>query len=517
MTKTSVLSSITFWSPGAWNTLTSYVPQAFGTLQEEAAYETAVKDVLGRLYDASPEVATILDNLAASGALRIGASTAGPAFSIKADATNGVDSYLLFDPNQPVWSISEDGSLFQMSADVILAHELGHTIGKLDPETDGSYTVGGRDYRYATDMFMNTSHDISATPPQYAYTPDVVQFENQVANELGITEHRVSYDAAFTPGSANYNEVVGIIATEGSLTHGALVDIVRFGDQDPTTNVNNIDFTGWSTSPDVLAFGMTGDDSMKAGSGNTYFFGGIGQDNIQGGTGDDRLHGGADDDQVDGRDGSNYLYGDGGNDHIYSHGVLDIIDGGADNDVVKTFGPSAGDPAGSSSIHFEDGRGVDVVEMQDNSLVVLDLSKYSLDEITIIAGGEDVYGTAYYTNNYTQFEFLTFATPGGDKITFTDDLLSVGPSTAVDWSKIGTSYAADHLGPLSVQFADGSTIGSSALWDYIDDFADHSNVIIDLFAVNHGRSYVNTSFSSMSGADYLNHINSDYFVPDNVT
>lgn len=519
MTKASVLSSITFWAPGAWTPLSSlYTPQTLST-SDDAAFRGTVHASIERLYDASTQVASILENLAASGTLRIGASSpsAGPAFAVPADPTHGTDSYILFDPQQPVWSISQEGSLFQLDADVILAHELGHTTGLRDPERDASLTLAsGNQYRYSTDAFINASHQISPAAGHYAYAPDVISFENSVATQLGIVDHRVSYDAAFTPGDARYLETTSIIADVGSLTGGNHVDIVRYGDQEPTSANNVMDFTGWATTPAVLAFGMTGNDAMIAGGGNAFFYGGVGNDTLTGGAGNDRLYGGTGDDQIVGNGGANFLSGGAGDDHIFVRGSLDTVDGGVGNDVIKIFGPAAGQPAGSSLISFEDGKGIDVVEMQANALTVLDLSKYDLDDVTITAGGKDVYGGGFYQTFYTQFQFLTFTTPGGDRITFTDDLLTVGPSVPSDWSKTGASYAASHIGPLSVQFADGNSLSQAGIWDYVRDFQSHSNVTLDLFGANGGRTYFNAGFSSMSGQAYLAHINSTYFVPDQI-
>jgi len=517
MTKASVLSSITFWSPGAWTPRLD-LPLVTLSIQDQLEFESTVTDTVGRLYDGSPELVTILENLSSAQALRIGTSLDTPGAQTPAIPQYGSDAYLVFSPNIHVYSIDNNGNLFQINEDIVLAHELGHTSGLHDPARDVQYTdSNGISHSYSSDSFMNSAHSITAAwPSNYAYTPDIVQFENTVANELGIAEHRVSYDAAFRTGDARYNEVQSIISSQGSLTDGRHIDVIRFGDQDGAAINNNMDFTGWSTSPGVLAFGMTGDDTMKAGDGNAYFYGDAGQDSLVGGAGDDRLHGGDGADVIDGKGGSNYLFGDGGDDRILTHGALDFIDGGTGNDVINTYGSSGGNPPGSSSIHFEDGRGVDVVEMRANSITVLDLSKYTLDDITIVAGGEDVYGSGDYSTDYTQFEFLTFIMPGGDKITFTDDLMSVGPSTAADWSKIGTYYAADHLGPLSVQFADGNSLTASALWNYINDLVDHSNVAIDLFGVYGAQSYDNVPFTSMDGANYLAHINSDYFIPDNI-
>ena len=59
-------------------------------------------------------------------------------------------------------------------------------------------------------------------------------------------------------------------------------------------------------------------------------------------------------------------------------------------------------------------------------------------------------------------------------------------------------------------------MSQSALWDYVNDFVDHSNVAIDVFGTYGAQNYYNVPFSAMSGADYLNHINAQYFVPDHV-
>lgn len=376
MSKDSVLSSIILWTPGAWAPNPDYSPTNM-TPFELDSYAGIIRDLISTIYDASTEAAAMLESLASSNSLRIGSYSEGPAFRIPVDPQIGNDSYLLFNPTRPVFSINNSGDLFTINSAVVLAHEIGHTAGLIDPVRNAG--------NYATDAFINLatsiSPDVTASNQVYSYTPDIVLFENRVASDLGIYDQRVSYDAAFSQIDSRYGELSALWQQNGSFTPGGTIDLIRIGDQDPTTKDNVFDYSEWTSSPNVLAFGFSGDDIIIDSDGNSFLYGGSGNDTIDGGKGDDYIDGGTDDDIIRGGEDHDRIYGGDGDDHLWGGDGYDFIKGGSGDDVIR------GD-AGDDNI--SGGAGADFISGGDgNDQLFGTISEFGAPEYLIDDGFSD--------------------------------------------------------------------------------------------------------------------------------
>ncbi|WP_160754125.1 calcium-binding protein [Qipengyuania algicida] len=336
MSEASVVAALQFWSPSGWATYSNRIPVNLSG-QEESDFENKVINAISTLYDKSPETRAMLESLAAAGPIRIGKSPAnmGPASWVPAGSTN--DSYILFDPNQEVFSVSKTGTIFQMDPLVILAHEIGHSAGLVDPVTDKTYSIGSNTFRYSSDELMNTPGLVQGTSSstEYIYSPNVVEHEWTVSAELGISDLRSSYNAGLIKLDVKYKPLLQSAANSGGLTGGNTVQITRFGDQG-NTHDNVINFSSWPKLFDgsllgVLAFGFSGNDTMIGANGHNYFYGGTGNDLVNGGEEADFLYGEQDNDIIDGHAGNDNIYGGSGDDMLIGGAGDDDLWGGDKN------------------------------------------------------------------------------------------------------------------------------------------------------------------------------------------
>jgi Ca2+-binding RTX toxin-like protein len=224
------------------------------------------------------------------------------------------------------------------------------------------------------------------------------------------------------------------------------------------------------------------------------------------------------------------LLGGAGNDKIYAASG-DQINGGDGNDLIVAT-PTAGVNL-PITVAFDKGRGSDVVEATSASGTYnLDLSSQNpsdptdhglnMADISIIAGGEDLYGFPNSSLDYVYFEFLTIKVNStGETITFVggNQPLGVGPS--ILFGVYGTSDAANRIPISNIKFGDGSTLTASALWNYVNDYQNHSNVSFDLInRTGHGdgtfpgHDYPVYSGSGFTAQNYLDHLNSAFFAAD---
>ena len=203
-----------------------------------------------------------------------------------------------------------------------------------------------------------------------------------------------------------------------------------------------------------LLYGGTGNDTMAAGRGDDSVFGGDGNDSIQAGSGDDTVFGGAGDDTIRAQAGADSVDGGDGDDVIITYDPtaelpdrdyagdglpadddptddIDVVDGGAGNDVIRTgddadtiFG-GAGDDRIDGGIDndaitggegaddlrgefgsdtFYGGTAGDVVtggeDPDDSDIDVLDLTGSNVERIEYVDGDPEA-GTVYFADGST--------------------------------------------------------------------------------------------------------------------
>lgn len=284
-----------------------------------------IRGYLTSLYQGSPTLAGILENLASRGAIRIGRSRSSTIlagnqfegssfFSPETRDTNGVivfDAYVGFSEDQEIWAFNENGELFQMDPRVILAHELGHWgLGFDDTVDDGNGNY--------PDSLLNDAN--------YDFEGPSVRFENDIADELEIDEsdRRQSYGGALTRAQA----VALGLELGRSYTRGQIVDIVRLG----SLGNDDLDISARTDGKSILAFGFDGEDFVFGADGADHLYGGGDADIIDGGGGDDYLYGGDGDDNISG--GTQQLSSATDNDTIYGGDGNDTVEGGAGDDVI---------------------------------------------------------------------------------------------------------------------------------------------------------------------------------------
>ncbi|NJR78381.1 calcium-binding protein [Sphingomonas corticis] len=303
----SILNDIKYWGNDFWLIHPDFSPS---NLEASAAvsFQNTIAQLATNLYNnASLTIAPILDAIGSAGGLRIGLSPDYPAAWIPENFRNNFNaSYMLFDPSVNFLAFDETGRSFSVETRVVFAHELSHSTGRLDVASD---LPNGA----TSDALMNTA--------TFDHVGDNLRYEHQVSDELGISTKRLSYLGTFREGDSRFADYD---LTE-SFSNDQIVSIVRLGDQATSQIDNDIDFSAYTSNPDVLAFGFTGDDTMKGSGGTDHFWGGTGHDELRGNGGADRLHGEAGDDRLYGGDGSDHLYGGEGQDVLRGEGGDDTI------------------------------------------------------------------------------------------------------------------------------------------------------------------------------------------------
>ena len=139
--------------------------------------------------------------------------------------------------------------------------------------------------------------------------------------------------------------------------------------------------------PNAMLLGGSGDDLIVGGAGEDVLLGGDGNDTIRGGGSDDRILGGLGSDVLSGEGGSDRVEGSDGNDLLIwnSGDGSDIIDGGADRDVVQVNGDDA---AGDD---FSIAPNGERVQFQRNNLGPFTLDIGTTEELDVNGqGGSDV-------------------------------------------------------------------------------------------------------------------------------
>jgi len=208
---------------------------------------------------------------------------------------------------------------------------------------------------------------------------------------------------------------------------------------------------------DDVLYGGTGNDTIASDRGDDLVFGDEGDDSIQGGTGDDTIFGGTGDDTIRSNTGSDSVDGGDGDDTIITFSPteglpdqdypgdglpadpdpfddIDVVDGGAGNDVIRTgddadtiFGGDGDDQidggidndvitggAGADDIKggfgsdtIFGGNGGDVVtggeDPDDSDIDVLDLTGSGVDRIVYVDGDPEA-GTVFF-NDGTSMTF----------------------------------------------------------------------------------------------------------------
>ncbi|QJU60217.1 hypothetical protein HL653_22955 [Sphingomonas sp. AP4-R1] len=333
---------------------------------------------LRSLYDNSADGRAMLETATANGMiLKIAASAAtGIAWSGVADPYLGID-FQAFSTQQ---FMTADGRWVNADERVILGHELGHLIrGTQDPVNDGN--------GFASDATMNVAN--------YNYAGSAVDLENVIADQLGVANHRISYNAQREAGGLEASFDPSI-----SYTDGHTVEIARFGQNSVD---NDIDISARTES--MLAFGFGGIDTIRGGAGNDYIYGGDGDGYLYGGKGDDHLYGGINDDVIEGGDGNDYidggaggadqLFGGVGNDHITATAAAGVVvEGGSGDDVIEinagtddyasVTGGAGNDRIvvkGYTAVDFSAGDGHDTIDWQ--GWLQLKMNGISLSDVTV--------------------------------------------------------------------------------------------------------------------------------------
>jgi len=286
MSKSSVMAKISFYAPGKW----AYEGEEPKPVSVDEA--TVIMSSLERLYDNSPTARAYLESLAVAGDIRIaGAPVNVAAFHGSSDAAT-YPPYLMVDAFAEVYAMTSFGTMFKMSLDVIIGHELSH------------WAAGTDDLDAGPDNILQGS-DINTA--SYDFVGATVQNEWTISLELGETNLRGGYLAA-RPGNnlgpfdinTDYADGYAEIVVFGDFQKGSL------GYLDPD---DVIDFSLRTDGMTTLAFGLKGNDVIKGGQARDWLYGGSGTDTLEGRDGNDVLVGGTEHDTLIGGAGDDEIWG----------------------------------------------------------------------------------------------------------------------------------------------------------------------------------------------------------------
>ncbi|CDZ48038.1 DUF5801 repeats-in-toxin domain-containing protein [Neorhizobium galegae] len=180
------------------------------------------------------------------------------------------------------------------------------------------------------------------------------------------------YDNSFTglapqvtiyPSGTNNQAITGTEHND-TVVSANNTQVIHGGDGDDTLNGGN--------GADEL-HGDAGNDKISGGSSNDKLYGDAGIDVIYGSDGNDEIHGGADNDQLHGEGGNDTIYGDDGNDTVSGGIGNDDIQGGAGNDSLHgqdnndTIQGGAGNDTvnggnGNDTLNYTKGDGADIID-----------------------------------------------------------------------------------------------------------------------------------------------------------
>ncbi|MBX7457182.1 hypothetical protein K3152_02885 [Qipengyuania sp. 1NDH17] len=213
--------------------------------------------------------------------------------------------------------------------------------------------------------------------------------------------------------------------------------------------------------------GSAFDDTLHAGDLSTAIYGGDGFDDIVGGIGSDFLFGDEGNDNLYGGNGWDKLYGGDGNDDLYGENGGDLFRGGAGND--KIFGGEGTDRAylGADADYGYGGLDDDMLNGQSGDDLL-----YGED------GNDQLFGAA--GEDYLEGGIGNDLLNGGGH----NDILVGGDGDDILIGSWGLDIMSGGAGADTFVFAKGHTARWEDNADYITDFDQAENDIIDLGAID---------------------------------
>src|SRR5688572_30145730 len=145
---------------------------------------------------------------------------------------------------------------------------------------------------------------------------DVLHFDAAAISAASVL---VNADPSFTPTTFSYGgktvtvqiDLRAITSTIAPFANVTFADgsVLRVGDDDTSTERDELGQTLWGNVNSDRLLGLGGDDAVNGGAGSDFIDGGTERDRLNGETGDDTLLGGAGFDILNGGDGADSLDG----------------------------------------------------------------------------------------------------------------------------------------------------------------------------------------------------------------
>ncbi len=189
----------------------------------------------------------------------------------------------------------------------------GSSLPDIPLEASGTYFV-------RSIVGMARSSDPDSGNSQFFIMTDSALSLNGLYTAFGVVRDGMQFVDQIKQGDPNQNGVVQ--GTPDRILHAYIADDLAPGNTFVGRGTDDV-LTGGSAAE--AFFGLTGDDTLRAGRGNDILRGGEGKDVLEAGKGKDTLTGGVGKDTLKGQGGSDRLFGQKGN---------DIVDGGRGNDVL---------------------------------------------------------------------------------------------------------------------------------------------------------------------------------------
>lgn len=336
MSLENVLASIRYWNeePESWN-MDESIRGNFQSITR-TQFKSYFQQLIIFLYNNSETIRNMLDYQVSNfNFIRVAEYDLEPGKAFHDDYSPFIG--LNFDKIEQYGDFNDKGEWVQWRPELVIAHELSHLFEfSDDPDSTSSLPIN----------------------PAYELRGDAVDFQNQVALELGYTDAvRTAYAS-----SGNLEEFY-----QGeSYTFGNEIDVSWV--QRATGNAT-MDTSLRGNSRDLL-FGSLQDDIIKGGAGDDYLYGRTGSDNIEGGTGNDLLVGGQGNDILDGGNGD------------------DILIGSEDDDVL--IGRAGDDEIWGGKYQDDLAEGIDTADYSgDGKPIKISVSSYSGLTVRDGSGGTD--------------------------------------------------------------------------------------------------------------------------------
>jgi len=263
-----------------------------------------IKMLLTQIYEGSPLAAAKVNSwlLGHPGQQLTITYQSGAASTVPSVDGSGI---IHFDPNGSFgYYITSTGKAVESTAEVVLAHELGHAVTGLRDDDSFSNLDGSND-DLTNPWYIQLSLAERATYEAVADAPDL------------------SPGADYTGGQTIDNAIVDVGYYDNTALGGVAFD------------TGNIDLAGNGVTGRTLVIGGSGSNSYGGTADTDWLYGNGGFDILAGGGGNDFIYGGGGGDQLSGGDGADEIWG-GDNPALASSGVdsIDTIDGGAGNDKI---------------------------------------------------------------------------------------------------------------------------------------------------------------------------------------